>query len=150
MGGHPTQHAVCLHVHMWYGGGGSVCSAARWRYCMDINHQEKHGPVVSPVDGWGVSAVMSPWQMNWPSWQRLAHHLSFQLVPHLRTHLTHKLQGTHEETNSTWTREHPPTAPWPSNKIHSSDWLRSVCSLISISKYQFDGVLWRARTYSAL
>lgn len=30
------------------------------RYCMDINHQEKQGPVVSAVDGWGVSAVMSP------------------------------------------------------------------------------------------
>lgn len=32
----------------------------RGRCCMDINHQEKHVAVVSAVDGWDVSAVMSP------------------------------------------------------------------------------------------
>lgn len=125
---------VCVCEHMW-GGGGGGCGRYR-RYCMVINHLEKLGPVVSAVDGWGVSAVMSPWQMNWPCWQRLAHRLSFQLVPHPRTHLTRKLQVTHEETNSTWTRKQPhramaePMQAGPSNKIHSFDWLWSVCVLI--------------------
>lgn len=90
----PPQHAVCLWVcTCGLARGWRVYAVQRGRCCMDINHQEKHGPVVSAVDGWGVSTVMSLWQMDWPCWQRLAHRLSFQLVPHPRTHLTHKPAG---------------------------------------------------------
>lgn len=132
--------------------GGAVYAVQRGRYCMDINHQEKHGPVVSAVDGWGVSAVMSPWQMNWPCWQRLAHRLSFQLVPHPRTHLTHTLQGTHKETNSTWTRRHTPTAPWPSPCRHAP-LIRSTHLTgydLCLFFFKYDRGMWRVRTYPLL
>lgn len=142
--GRLTQRAVCLCVHVCYGkgkGGGAVHAVQHGRYCMDINHQEKPAPVVA-VDGWGVSAVMSSWQMNWPCWQKLAHRLSFQLVPHPRTHLTHRLQ----ETNSMWTRKHTPAGAALSRSTHLTGYHLHVFFF----KYQFDGVLWWARTYSLL
>lgn len=41
-----------------------LCGVAGAMHCseegMDINHQEEHGSVLLPGDGWGVSAVMSP------------------------------------------------------------------------------------------
>lgn len=45
---------VCSIVQVW--GGGEHCSKGG----MDINHQEEHGSMLPPGDGWGVSAVMSP------------------------------------------------------------------------------------------
>lgn len=58
-----TACSLFVGVHVWYSkgkGGGAVYAVQRGRYCMDINHQEEHGPGVSAADGWGVSTVMSP------------------------------------------------------------------------------------------
>lgn len=130
-------HSHC--VHKWRGGLPTECVCARGFVClrvcacgaasalgargggcmqhgeggMDINHQEEHGSVAPGGDGWGVSAVMSPWQMDRPCWLRLAHRLSFQLVPHTTTHLTHNLQVTQAQTHTLWPQTHPLWCPNP-------------------------------------
>lgn len=48
---------------------------------MDINHDEERESGPALQDGWGVSPVMSHWRMARQCWRRLAHRLSFQLVP---------------------------------------------------------------------
>ncbi len=72
---------------------------------MDINHGERCKPGPAPEDGCGVSTVMSPWRMAWRCWRRLAHRLSFQLVPkhnyshagEKRTHI--RITNTHHSSS---------------------------------------------------
>lgn len=127
-GGLPT---VCVNI-LFVGG----CACVEQRHCasaqsggeggcygcmqygkggMDINHQEEHGSVAPGGDGWGVSAVMSPWQMDRPCWLTLAHRLSFQLVPHTTNRLTYNLQVTHIQTHThtLWPQIHPLLCPNP-------------------------------------